>query len=310
MNKIKLNSISLNGNSLNKMGEGAGKGIVMDGILAVYDVTSTENPTQIISPTFAVVYVKSMTIDGVDITPAQQYKFNSIGKHYANIVLHDNLTSLYYIFNECRNLLSVKFYRVDLSNCKNMYGLFNNCTSLVSADLRNLDTSNVIEIGNMFAGCTSLVSADLRNLDTSNVIGMSGLFSSCLIIKRVNLSSFDTSKNASLNNFFNHCYKLDDVDLSNFDVGNVVDFNYAINQCYELKKFNPFKNWKKSNFSLFDSAVAPIAVHQLIERSASVADGAEQRTLTLHATTKSNWMASEYYDADVVMANEELITIA
>jgi hypothetical protein len=78
---------------------------------------------------------------------------------------------------------------------------------------------------------------------------------------------------------------------------------------HKLTDLDPFYNWKQADLRIQYTDFTPLAVHRLIERSASVADGAVARTLELSSTTKTNWQASEYYTADQAMATEKLITI-
>jgi hypothetical protein len=86
--------------------------------------------------------------------------------------------------------------------------------------------------------------------------------------------------------------------------------SYMFERCYNLTTLNPFKQWRKAPYlSLENTKITPLAVHQLIERASSVADGAVARTLELSSTTKTNWQSSEYYTADQAMATEKLITI-
>ena len=113
---------------------------------------------------------------------------------------------------------------------------------------------NLNNCSNMFMGCQSLTSLDLSSFNTSNVTDMSSMFQHCNSLTSLNLSSFDTS--------------------------NVTDMGSMFSYCDSLTDLNPFYNWKQGNIDLFDSSsITPLAVHQLIERSMSVSDGAEARTL-------------------------------
>ena len=57
--------------------------------------------------------------------------------------------------------------------------------------------------------------------------------------------------------------------------------------------------------------LSPESIHYLIQNAVNVVDGAEEgRTLTLHATAKTNWQNSEYYEQDLAVLEEKGITIA
>jgi surface protein len=111
---------------------------------------------------------------------------------------------------------------------------------------------------------------------------------------------------------FYSCQLITSLDLSSSDVGNVTEnYTQTFYKMDNLTTFMPFKQWKRKDIYLSESKqLTPYSIHLFIENSASVADGATQRVLRLNADAKSNWEASEYYDADVAMANEKLITIA
>lgn len=72
-----------------------------------------------------------------------------------------------------------------------------------------------------------------------------------------------------------------------------------------------FDAWKKGSISLSASSkLTPQSIHYIIQNAMSLADGATARTLTLHATAKANWEASEYYQEDLAVLADKGITIA
>jgi hypothetical protein len=56
------------------------------------------------------------------------------------------------------------------------------------------------------------------------------------------------------------------------------------------------------------SHLLPYSVHYILENA--IGSTSEPITLTLHATAKTNWEASEYYEEDLVIASSKNITIA
>lgn len=101
--------------------------------------------------------------------------------------------------------------------------------------------------------------------------------------------------------------------LPHIDLGSVTSSSFAdgvFNGCSSLKILR-FVNWIKNNVNLTSTSVLlPESIHYIIQNAVDVADGATARTLTLHATAKTNWEASEYYDEDMAVLNEKGITIA
>jgi surface protein len=255
MNTIKLNSISLNGNSLNSVGEGKIVGENYNEITCFYELA--ENATIIIfGEGFKLSQVDKMWIDGVNVPITKTFAL-SRGKH--------KMTARFSNLTKCFDM----FYRAD---------------QMVSVDLSKLDTSKVSDFNSMFARCSKLKSIDIAKIDTSNGTDFSYLLLASIMA---------------------------DIDLSSISLRNTNNQFYILSECHNLENLNPFWDWTRGNISLEQSeTLSARSLHLIIERASSVADGAEQRTLYLHPNAKANWEASEYYDADIAMANEKLITIA
>lgn len=104
---------------------------------------------------------------------------------------------------------------------------------------------------------------------------------------------------------------------------NVVEFVFgSMEKCTLFGELHPnfssnnittfmLKKWKQADINLQYSPKLSIeSIHHDIQNAMSVADGAVARTLTLHATAKTNWEASEYYQEDLAVLEEKGITIA
>ena len=79
----------------------------------------------------------------------------------------------------------ISFDNVDTSNVTNMYGMFQNCRNLTSLDLSNFDTSNVTNMYKMFGDCKILTSLNLSNFNTSNVKYMASMFYQCINLTNI-----------------------------------------------------------------------------------------------------------------------------
>lgn len=143
----------------------------------------------------------------------------------------------------------------------------------------NINTSNVTSLNMSFYGCQRLL---YINIDSSNVTNMR--------------ACFYNGKNLE------ECYLT--------SIGKVTNIELAFNICNVLRVLH-FTDWKQLNIDLSHSqSLEPSSIHYIIQNAMSVADGATARILTLHATAKANWEASEYYEQDLAVLEEKGITIA
>ena len=249
-------------------------------ISGTYNITSTELPVIIIGLDFSLSNISRMWIDGIEITPTKKYTFTTTGNHTVRIEVIEGLESAKYMFSGL--------------------GL------LTSLDFSSFNSSSLTDMSFMLSS-SSLVELDLTPLNASNVTELYGTFSRCSSLKTVKLPPLN--KVTSLNGTFANCESLESLDLSPLDISNVVDTNYTFINCSNLTSFVPFYNWKRANLDLSYSPISALAVHQLIERSASASEGAIARTLILNTTTKTNWQNSQYYQEDSAMALSKNITI-
>lgn len=278
-------------------------------VLTIYNVTTTESETRLLGNSFNLSNITKMKIDGVDVTPTKVHTFTQTGEHTVKLKITDNLTNMGSMFHGCASLVSFDLSKLDTSKVTSMESTFRECRSLVYADLSKLNTGSLTSLSNVFLFCSSLKSVDLSNFDTRNVTAMNSMFNECSSLLSIDLSSFDTKKVGSFSHTFYLCRSLTSLDLSNFDVSSVWSFSNVFLRCDKITHLEPFYNWKTSDIYLASSPISAENVHNLILRSLGPSNGATARTLTLHATTKTNWQNSEYYNADQAMATEKLITI-
>ena len=118
---------------------------------------------------------------------------------------------------------------------KNCSFMFNRCKNIISLDLSSFDTNNVTNMSNMFSFCLNLTSLDLSYFDTNNVTDMSNMFLFCKNITKLDLSYFDTNNVTNMNNMFSLCQNLTSLDLFSFDTNNVTDMSYMFHGCENLK---------------------------------------------------------------------------
>lgn len=154
-----------------------------------------------------------------------------------------NVTNMYGMFQNCRNLTSLDLSNFDTSNVTNMYKMFGDCKILTSLNLSNFNTSNVKYMASMFYQCINLKELNLSNFDTSNVIDMCCMFQNCINLTSLNLSNFNTSNVTDMCSIFKACSRLKELDLSNFNTSNVKDMAWMFYQCINLTNIYVGPKW-------------------------------------------------------------------
>lgn len=117
------------------------------------------------------------------------------------------------VFQECRSLTSIP--PLDTSKVGNMSFMFQNCYSLTY--IPPLDTSNVTDMDAMFQGCHSLTS--IPPLDTSNVKYMGKMFQNCYSLTSIPPLYINTN---NVYNIFDGCCKRANIKLKNIRID--IDF--------------------------------------------------------------------------------------
>jgi hypothetical protein len=153
-----------------------------------------------------------------------------------------------------------------------------------------------------FGQCGSLVSI---KADTTSATTFQSFAIDCHNLVRVEIKATNaTIFNAVVKN----AYKLEF-----FSCGSIKKITSTIDSfsgCYKLTSLY-FEEWTKTNISVANSSLlSPESIHHNIQNAVSLADGATARTLTLHATAKTNWQNSEYYEQDLAVLTDKGITIA
>ena len=150
-----------------------------------------------------------------------------------------NVTDMYYMFSNCKNLITIP--QLDTSNVTNMNSMFYYCDNLLT--IPQLDTSNVTNMSSMFYYCSKLVT--IPQLNTSKVTNMGYMFNSCSNL--ITIPQLDTSKVTNMGGMFSSCTKLKSIpllDCSKVEVtGSMFNPSYYGDQIY-LTDLGGFKNLK------------------------------------------------------------------
>lgn len=137
-----------------------------------------------------------------------------------------NATSCYYMFSDCKSLLTIYFADFNTDNISNMFGMFSGCTSMISLDLSHFRTPNVKIMDAMFYNCTSLLWPVFTNFNTENVISMPCMFCNCRSLQKLDLTGFNIDKVMDLQYFLGDCFSLESVIVDNVNLRNFIMDDY------------------------------------------------------------------------------------
>ena len=185
-------------------------------------VTSTTEPTQIISNTFkGLSSIEYVTFNlwheqdnPIHYETALSYYFTSTGERIGYLHFKDNIT--------------------DLSN------LFNNVGTITYIDLNNLDTSKVTTMTGMCTGCFALKEIHMNKCSAESLTAMINMFNSCSVLTTVDFGNYKdslfrpTSKLKDIRNMFNWCRSITSIDMSMFDLSGVTLWGFTWGNCLSL----------------------------------------------------------------------------
>jgi len=190
-----------------------------------------------------------------------KHKFPS-GKYKFYIEDIDNITDCEFMFEDCRDLISVPLFdtsnitnmkymfmycsnleyvpKFNTSNVKVMTGMFQECFNIKVIPL--FDTSKVETMENAFSNCTNLIK--IPKFNTHNVWNMNGMFAYCTKISEC--PAFDISNLKTMEGMFLKCVNIENVPIfSPSDILSEVKYmNNAFSSCEKLND-ETIKNWEK-----------------------------------------------------------------
>ena len=120
-------------------------------------------------------------IDSKEYSYKKYFKFGKEGKYEIKIKFSIKLKDCSYMFEGCKNIISIDLTNFKSEDIENMEYMFFNCKNLRNINLLSLKVENVKNMGYMFYGCNNI------NLD---------------------LSSFVIKKNVNMINIFNNYINL------------------------------------------------------------------------------------------------------
>ena len=162
-----------------------------------------------------------------------------------NCVIYIEPVGLPFAFKGVSDMKTLKISNGLISTSDLSY-MFQNCKDLVSISLENIDTLLVTDMSGMFYNCSSLKNIDsfVKNINVTNVTKMDYFFSGCSNLENVNLENWNLNLIVSMSHFFDNCKNLISVILPNFGE-KLEDLSFMFSECKKLKKifsldkFNP-----------------------------------------------------------------------
>lgn len=226
---------------------------VYNELVLVYNVTSTNNPTQLLCDLESHAGAPSLTLGDYTYTdwdlnqldsmwigesqysPSKTHTFTSTGLHTVKLRFNSSFNCMSFMFAGCTNLVSVDFTNCDTSKVTQMAGLFGDCISLTNVNFAAINTSNVVTMMGMFDTCSALSSVDVSMFNTEKVTCMQYMFNLCTSLTSINLSNFNTPKLTDMYKMFTGCSNLVTANLSGFVTSKVIDMSYLFQSCSKLQ---------------------------------------------------------------------------
>ena len=173
------------------------------------------------------------------------------------------LTTLYYAWSYCRELLSLDISHLYTPNTTNIACAFIQCYRLSGTmDLRHWSVAKVTAMNSMFSYCLNLDYINLTGWNTEKVSNISNMFEYChklkivygiedfktnlctsfaglfldnLYLRALDLSKWNTEKLTGLNSTFYNCFTLKTLNVSTWDTSKVTNINGTFYYCYSLQ---------------------------------------------------------------------------
>ena len=158
-----------------------------------YDVTSTNEPTRILSNEFDNKFKMSIFIGDTEIKYSKTHQFSEIGRNKVRFVIHEDNISIDKMFRAVFDLSEAKFLSTRNIKIKSMDSLFENCIKLSYVQITGFNLSELKSLQKVFYHCLNL--GKVENLDqlfsSTKITDMSYMFATT-DIKTISLKNIDT----------------------------------------------------------------------------------------------------------------------
>ena len=181
-----------------------------------------------------------------------EYYFNKKDAKVLTVLLQEEgknpVTDMSYMFNNCKNLVSVDFSNWNTSNITSMEAMFQLCSLEDFNQISNFNTKNLENIRAMFCKCINMKSipdfTKLFNDKDNKLRNISMLFNGCRNLTSINLPKWYTPILEDMSYLFNRCLNLKEVkNLGKLNTSNVRNMSGLFNKCESLTKINEINGW-------------------------------------------------------------------
>lgn len=286
MNKIRLNTI---GEVVSKQSSSGGEG------LQIKSVDITENGSKAITPDAGFGGLSKVVVNA-DVNTQQGLDFSEIyDQEQADEISQYYKDGLAYA-------KEIKIYTEGLTQPTSFFEKYKNDKKLIYFPDAENDKIGTVQQAFQEA-------LNLEIIGKVNLINSNSLYATCYGCTSLKKCEFYNCGNTILcNQAFYNCYNLRELTL--LDISKFNDIVNTFNNCVSLERLT-ITMWKQKDIKLAQSSkLSPESIHYIIQNAVDLADGATARTLTLHATAKTNWMNSKYYEEDEITRISKGITIA
>ena len=203
----------------------------------------------------------SVEVNGNKEKELKEYYYNYSNNNELKVKLieigNNSVTDMSYMFNNCKNLVSVDFSNWSMINIKSMEAMFQLCSLKQIPDISKFDTQNLENIRAMFCKCINLAEIpDMNkwfNNKDNNLKNISMLFNGCKNLKSINFPKWNTPNLEDISYLFNRCLNLTEIqNLSKLNAGNVADMSGLFNRCEKLIQIQGIGGWSSNYLQYMD----------------------------------------------------------
>ena len=220
------------------------------GVLPIFNTefTYTHSETSNEDGTYTTKVVAN-SIDNLPTKCSFEYKTSLLRVDKLNT---SELTTMYYMFNNCSFLTYINSNSWDTSKVTNMSGMFANCSRLTSVNTTGWDTIQITNMGDIFNNCTALTEImGIENWDTSKVTNMSGMFSQCKELTSLDISNWKTGQVVGMGGMFYGVHIAEPLNLNKWDVSKVTDMMNMFRASHYTSI--DISSWDTSNVAIFET---------------------------------------------------------
>ena len=203
----------------------------------------------------------SLVVNGNQEKELKEYYYNCFNYNELKVKLiergNNAVTDMSYMFNNCKNLVSVDFSKWNNINITSMEAMFQLCPLKQIPDISQFDTQNLENIRAMFCKCINLSEIpDMNkwfNNKDNNLKNISMLFNGCKNIEKINFPKWYTPHLEDISYLFNRCLNLKEItNLSKLNTSNVTDMSGLFSRCEKLTQIQGIGGWSNHFLQYMD----------------------------------------------------------